>query len=436
MREKNDYKYIEKKYRNTRTTAECAYLPHPIIRIFFCIFVATIPFEILDIGGSGYFSLSKLAGIIFAIVAVIFAHEKVLSKPPKAFWLFLWYVVLLVLVGLAYGGFLHEMVRRFIQLTQMLILLAFGFQFLQNSKFAKLVFLTFAFSAFALVSLELVGRQYLKVLSWGSVERVGVLDWSLNALGGVLAVAGVAFIGVAFGGQKRITIRTWFLISLTLIPLTLALARTGSRTGMLALILGAVVLFLRRSRTLAGKVRVLAMGSVIVLILLVIMAHNETANVRWTATFERNDLAKRQDIFSASLEVFRARPIFGWGPGRNVYVIGAKIHRNYVDTHNSLLWILTETGILGAIPFLLGILLCLRSAWRARKGPNGILPLALLIATLVVNSSTTAINMKYTWLVFAFALASDPTLTSKLRGALPGRRRPHTPVHQNFPKQQ
>ena len=80
----------------------------------------------------------------------------------------------------------------------------------------------------------------------------------------------------------------------------------------------------------------------------------------------------------------------------------------YADTHNSFLWVMTETGAAGAFSFFAGLYLCFRSAWRSRLGPRGVLPLALLICVLVINSANTAINIKYTWLVFAYALASNP----------------------------
>ena len=52
------------------------------------------------------------------------------------------------------------------------------------------------------------------------------------------------------------------------------------------------------------------------------------------------------------------------------------------DAHNLLLHLLLEGGIVGTLPFLVGLWLCGQSAWKARSKPLGLLPLALFCAML------------------------------------------------------
>jgi O-antigen ligase len=107
--------------------------------------------------------------------------------------------------------------------------------------------------------------------------------------------------------------------------------------------------------------------------------------------------------------MFLEKPLTGWGPAKNKYVLGSRLPwqgRPRRDTHNIVLEILTATGIVGAIPFLIGLGICVRAAWQARKGTEGILPFAMLSAILVGNMSGNYIAAKLFWFVLAYAAAS------------------------------
>ena len=91
-------------------------------------------------------------------------------------------------------------------------------------------------------------------------------------------------------------------------------------------------------------------------------------------------------------------------------MLGRRLGRSKMDTHNLFLWLFTEQGIVGAAPFCIGLALCSRAAWRARRGPRGLLPLALLVAILTVNMSGTYYVAKWFWFILAYCLASEPPL--------------------------
>ena len=67
----------------------------------------------------------------------------------------------------------------------------------------------------------------------------------------------------------------------------------------------------------------------------------------------------------------------------------------------------TQVGIVGTVPFCIGLGLCVRAAWRGRKSVPGIVPLALLATTLTVNLAGTDYELKWFWVVLAYALASE-----------------------------
>ena len=67
---------------------------------------------------------------------------------------------------------------------------------------------------------------------------------------------------------------------------------------------------------------------------------------------------------------------------------------------------MTSTGVAGTIPFLIGLLMCLRSGWRARCTTRGVLSFAMLFAMLTGTMSGTWIASKILWLVLAHAAAA------------------------------
>ena len=117
------------------------------------------------------------------------------------------------------------------------------------------------------------------------------------------------------------------------------------------------------------------------------------------------------------------RPWLGWGPTENQYEIGKRIgeeKKDRRDAHNIVLELLSATGIIGAIPFLIGLVLSVASAWRARKGALSMLPLALLVTVLMGTMSGTWIAAKILWLVMGIALAAGAVVREEERIACAG----------------
>ena len=107
-----------------------------------------------------------------------------------------------------------------------------------------------------------------------------------------------------------------------------------------------------------------------------------------------------------ALEMFKERPLIGWGPVHHLYELGSRFGVLKLDTHNLYLWLLTETGLLGAIPFFIGLGICWSAAWKARDGIQGILPTAMIVFLLTINMAGTWHNRKLFWIVLAYGLAS------------------------------
>src|SRR5262249_31186920 len=152
---------------------------------------------------------------------------------------------------------------------------------------------------------------------------------------------------------------------------------------------------------------------------------SKTTRMRWEQTLgvgSRSRMSHREQVYPAAWQMFTERPVFGWGPVRHCFELGRRLNESYRDTHNLMLWVLTEVGLIGAIPFFTGIWLCLRAAWKARVGVEGILPLAMTLALLTANLSLTLHNRKLHWFVLAYALASSSCVRAAVRGKMDGQR--------------
>jgi len=112
-------------------------------------------------------------------------------------------------------------------------------------------------------------------------------------------------------------------------------------------------------------------------------------------------------------EIFLRGPIFGTGPDKYQYELTRRAmpylteKQQTISAHNMVLLLLVETGIVGFILFSMGWSRALLSAWRARSGANGWLPLALLLpVSLSALTVSSPIFEPFFWLAIAVALAS------------------------------
>jgi O-antigen ligase len=205
-----------------------------------------------------------------------------------------------------------------------------------------------------------------------------------------------------------------YLRWLAFVPMILQLVRTGSRGGAVCLLAGIAVLLLRTDR-LRGRLKGVVILGAVLLFSAWALVTDESMSYRWQATFETGETAGRWLIMESALEMFAEKPLVGWGATKHLYVLADRcgvVATDVRDTHNDVLWVMTSTGLLGSVPVLLGVGLCCRSAWRARKGSHGWLPLALVAAVLAMSMSVTVHKRKETWLVFAYATAAASAVAS------------------------
>jgi O-antigen ligase len=380
--------------------------PLPIVRYAFYAFIFAIPIESLDIGiERGVFSVSHIVGYLF-IGAALLQPEVSFKKLPSVFGYFVAYVFVFTCLAIVQqpNHYTSIWVGRLATYCQMLVLFWVSFNLFQDQRLIKGAFLALGGSC-VLLSILLISGGAAMVIGQG---RVTALSQDANTLGSVLSLGLLALLGLAYGRASQeggIGLLAWMGFG----SLAAGIVLTGSRGALLSLVAGISFLMAKRGRSdlkiKIGFITVLAIG-----VLVWASYNNDAVRLRWEKALLKGNFAKREQVFPAAWLMFTEKPLLGWGPVFNYVELGRRFDEPSVDTHNLYLWVLTETGLLGGLPFFFGLWLSWRAAWRARYGTEGSLPLVLITCVFTVNMSVTWLNRKQFWLVLAYAVASEQSL--------------------------
>jgi len=385
-----------------------------IVRWAFLLFVFTIPFEYIDLealrGGS---SISRMAGFLF-FSTCLFYPKVCFRRPPQALCWFAGYVAIYGLSGLFLPEkFISEFIVGLQTLIQLLVLCWLGSTLLQEEKFTRHTVLTLAIAtllAAAGMLLKLPG--FSSGMAYGGV-RLSIGNFDPNGLALIMALAAQALIGLGIDQTPRsIGMRVIFM-AMSLLPLA-AMVYTGSRGGMAAFLIGVALYALPYRRSKRKMIAILgvaiAVGGVIYTV-----ATNPVVLSRVELSYDQGDTAGRDKIFAASVEMFSEKPLLGWQSPMLTYELGSRLGLKQRSPHNLFLHLLPEVGIIGTIPFLIGLGLCVRTAWRARVHTLGLLPLVWLVTMIVGNMAIIWLARKALWLVLALSLASGALIVKQYK---------------------
>jgi O-antigen ligase len=234
---------------------------------------------------------------------------------------------------------------------------------------------------------------------------VSAFSGGVGEVATVLSLGLLALFGLAYG-RKQADWKGRFLFWLCSGIVTVAMVQTGSR-GTAVAFLGSLLVFFMKGKSVGTKFKFGMIALTGIGGLIMASYRIESVRVRWEKTFYDADLAGRQKIYSEAIGMILERPLIGWGPVNHYWELGPRVGKPFRDEHNDYLWVLAEVGIVGAIPFFIGLWLCWRSAWRSRNGLQGILPLVMLLFILVTSMKATFHKRKYYWVTLSYALVAS-----------------------------
>jgi O-antigen ligase len=384
--------------------------PIPVlVRRTFLFFIATIPFEAMPIPPKGLLSVSKISGVLFFACCLWYPRTCFRRPAPAVLWFF-GHLALLAVLGLFIPAeLLGQLALRISTGLQLTIFFWVGSFLLQDTRLTRQTLFTFGASACALALGSLLKVPVLSAtVHTGEVMRGGTrasaLAYNPNHLAAVMAVAALMLIGLLLDNTRRTRARAWLLAFLPL-PVLMLMIGTSSRGGLLAFVLG-MLLFLVPLAPARRRIVALVLGVFALIALGAAVARDPMFAARLTRTFQERNVGARGDVYRAAWQLFLERPILGWGPVEFLHDLGERLNLPQRDPHSMFFWIVLEGGLVGALFFFEGVWLCIRAAWKSRAGPEGILPLALMVTVIVVNASGSWFAHKTFWVVLAIALAS------------------------------
>jgi O-antigen ligase len=380
------------------------------------LLIASIPFEYPD--RTIPLEIPTLTGSVFLLVTLFHPRKCYGWLPPAVLW-FGGYLIVFLLSTVVAGEHVSEALSEFVVVLQgVLVLLAAG-SLMREESIATRAMMTLTAACVARAALPFLGLAKTTSVVWTGGERVSALGQNANSAAMILAAGMVALIGLAYRHRNRSRLRLILTAALGML-LGVAVLETGSRGG-LAAVLGGVLVFALAADSLRVRLRNATIGALAISLLILGTLHLPVMKNRLEDSIRTGNLAGRELLYPALWTMFLEQPVLGWGPVTNTYEVALRIgerERRLRAAHNIVLELLTATGLTGAVPFLLGAWLCVRSAWQARRGVHGVLPLALLCSVLISNMSGDWISSKLIWVVLAYALASGSWAAARLQPRL------------------
>lgn len=394
----------------------------PAVRRTVLLFVATLPFEQVVMPFlPGRLPLPKIAGLLFLGVCLWYP-KTCFRRPAPAVLCFCVYLAVCLVLGIFIPSELRAQFRsQFLTKVQVITFFWLGSVLMREIQLARSALLTFGVATAGLAIGALLGIPGIARTgeAGGRVRgtRISALDFNPNELAALVAIAAIMLIGLLLDNTRRTRVMTWLLRGL-IVPLMALLVGTSSRGGLMAFVLG-MSPFLVPMAPSRRRIAAFALGFLALIAVGLMVARNPVSVARWSDAAGGGG-AGRETIYPTAVAMFLERPILGWGPVEFLYELGSRLGLEIRDPHNLLLWLLLEVGIVGAVFFLAGFGLCARGAWRSRRGPEGVLPLALIVAVTVINLSGTFLISKPMWLILSIALAS-PVVSTTWQRAISGR---------------
>ncbi|MCE5303112.1 MAG: O-antigen ligase family protein [Planctomycetaceae bacterium] len=376
------------------------------IRWFLLLFIFSIPFEnVSSLIGIETFTFSKLTGILLAGLAIL-QPSVCFARPPKAFWLFLTYLVVNVLRGLCEGEWNSDLLWEPITLIQCLLFFWISYNLLSYGNMWKSVYVTWVLSNVAVILLTYMGVVSAEIDTQSGRETV--MSQNANNAGLIYAMGAISAIALLLNKNKDMS-TIWRILFLFLgLGLAMKCAATGSRSAMGCIGI-AVIMIVAGRKGLNARIKGFAIVCVLAAALAAILLRTEVARERWATTISGGHISGRDTIFTNCLEMFLEKPIAGWGPTQHLNELAnreAQFKGLARDTHSDYFWVLTATGLLGGIPFLYAMWCCLWASWKGRNGPAGVFPFAFMCGLAAICLVGTYHKQKSFWIVASMACAS------------------------------
>jgi len=228
---------------------------------------------------------------------------------------------------------------------------------------------------------EALGSQYAVAKIEDTARAEGTLmdSHELGAFFAMLLPMALSIV-VAPEVKRRVRMLAFLIFAIGVIGLGLTFSRSAIVGLTIALGVFACIYALNwPSRTQASVSLML-----VVCVALAVLTAAPAIGARYTSQSFADALDLRSQQYQLALRLWRMSPVIGYGAGN--YMHGAKLFGDkmteLLPVHNMSLWILADTGVLGAVAFHGVLIAALRRYWRLMRGRSG------LVARLALGGFT------------------------------------------------
>ncbi len=369
------------------------------------LLVASIPFEYPE--RTIPLEIPTLTATMFLLVTLLYPTRSYSRIPAAGLWFGIYLLASLLSILVGPEEHAGEALSDFVIILQGVLVFLAAANLMQDENVARRTLFTLATACAVRAALPFLGLARTSDAVGTGGDRISALGQNANSAAMILAAGLLVIIGLTLMRRGR-SVRSFMVPVLISILLGMAILETGSRGGFAAL-LGGVLVFALAASSWQQRLRNGVLALVAVSLLAISALNLPVMKNRLLDAATTGNLAGREQLYPALWTMFLERPVMGWGPVNNTHELAARVGertRPKRSTHNLLLELLTAGGLITTLPFMLGAWLCVRSAWRARSGGHGVLPLALLCSLFLSNMSGDWGGSKLLWVVLAYALVS------------------------------
>lgn len=196
------------------------------------------------------------------------------------------------------------------------------------------------------------------------------------------------------------------IVYLIFIPILIYITiLTGSRGGLIGLLIGISIYFFFDSKGVFSKLSKVFQAIIVLIFLLVVFFSNEIITTR----FSESDtiISSRLPIWETAFSLLDNDMLFGIGVFRYEKDMTRAIGMP-ISTHNEYLSVLVYSGIIGLVIFIMFILILIKSSLYAIKFHRNPVFISLLSVTLFqLFKGGGALILFFTWITFALSYSSD-----------------------------
>lgn len=351
-------------------------------------------------------SIASLAGYLLlgGFLLLHPLHAWSMHGPGRIFVFFFGATVLIEGIRYYDGGAMPDRdtgLRFYFQYLQVFVLYFISVNIVQDVRAIRWAQITFLACVGSIALMVMAGVGGVDTDKSGGREGFSLMNLNNQAFLYSVMVVGVALVLM----RRRNPMRLRVVLGALAILACLALARTGSRSGALVLVVGLLMvvaigtLDVERGRSLLMTL-CLVVGAAFALL------RSEVLRERLMETRDAGQTGHRLELAEAGWELAGESPAIGHGAA---YVfplaIKASWPRDRVSAHNMYLQMLLSFGWVGFLIWLIALFGVVWDCWKARATLGGITMLCVMIMLMISGFGGGYMTEKFAWVLLAMASA-------------------------------